>query len=74
MPWTDADAERHTKNAKTAQQKKIWATVANEVLKKSGDEGKAIRIANSAVNKDLAGASDGSGGPKPKPADKKGTT
>jgi hypothetical protein len=51
MPWTSKDAKRHTKAAKSPAAKKQWAKTADAVLAKSGDEGKAIRIANAAVNK-----------------------
>lgn len=45
MPWTSSDADRHKKGLTPLQQKR-WAAIANDVLKSSGDEGKAIRIAN----------------------------
>ena len=51
MPWKAASAKRHTKKAKTPKKKRQWAKVANAVLKKSGDEGMAIRIANAAVKR-----------------------
>jgi len=51
MPWKAASAKRHTKKAKSPAKKKQWAKVANKVLKESGDEGKAIRIANAAVKR-----------------------
>jgi uncharacterized protein YdaT len=51
MPWNSKDAKQHTKAATTPGKKKEWAGVANAVLKKSGDEGKAIRIANAMVKK-----------------------
>ena len=51
MPWKLGDALRHTKQASSPKKKKQWTTVANSVLEKSGDEGKAIRIANSQVKK-----------------------
>jgi len=51
MPWTMADAPRHTKAAKSTKAKSQWSSVANKVLKESGDEGKAVRIANAAVKK-----------------------
>lgn len=56
MPWTAADAGKHHKGLSAAQKKK-WAATANAVLsecKESGGsdcEGKAIRVANSVVNK-----------------------
>ena len=51
MPWKMSDAPRHTKKADTPAKKQQFATVANKVLAESGDEGKAIRIANAAVAK-----------------------
>jgi hypothetical protein len=51
MPWSAADASRKTHKAKSAGAKKQWSATANAVLAKSGDEGKAIRIANAAVAK-----------------------
>ena len=49
MPWVPADATSHTKKANTDAKKKKWAKIANGVLKESGDEGKAIRLANLAM-------------------------
>jgi uncharacterized protein YdaT len=52
MPWTASDGpSRHTKRANSPAKRKKWAGVANAVLKKSGDEGKAIRIANAMVKR-----------------------
>jgi hypothetical protein len=52
MPWKPNDGpSRHTKSANTSAKKKQWASTANSVLKESGDEGKAVRIANAAVKK-----------------------
>ena len=51
MPWSSADATKKTKKAKSPKAKKQWSSVANKVLKDSGDEGKAVRIANAAVAK-----------------------
>ena len=51
MPWKMSDAPHHTKKANTPAKKKQVATVANKVLQESGDEGKAIRVANAAVAK-----------------------
>ncbi len=51
MPWTSKDAKKHTKSAGSPKSKKQWSKVANSVLQQSGDEGKAIRIANAAVKK-----------------------
>lgn len=49
MPWQASDAKGHTKKASTPAKSRQWSAVANAVLEKSGDEGKAVRIANAAV-------------------------
>ena len=49
MPWTAADAERHTRKAATRTLRELWAKVANECLERTGDEGRAIREANAVV-------------------------
>ena len=51
MPWKSGDAKKHTKKADTAAKRLQWARVANRVLSETGDEGRAIRIANAAVAK-----------------------
>jgi uncharacterized protein YdaT len=51
MPWSMSDAYDKTKKAKSPAAKKQWKTVANKVLSESGDDAKAIRIANAAVAK-----------------------
>jgi uncharacterized protein YdaT len=52
MPWNANDGPaRHTKKANTPAKKKQWADIANKVRNESGDEGKAVRIANAAVKK-----------------------
>lgn len=51
MPWIPKSATRHTAKAKSQAAKKQWASTANSVLADSGDEGKAIRIANAAVKR-----------------------
>jgi len=49
MPWTPATFKsRHNKGLSKGKASKA-ASIANAVLKKTGDEGKAIRIANAAV-------------------------
>lgn len=50
MPWSSDDGPaRHTKKATTPAKKKQWSDIANKVRTESGDEGKAVRIANAAV-------------------------
>lgn len=50
MPWNKNDGPaRHTKKANTPAKKQQWASVANKVREESGDEGKAVRVANAAV-------------------------
>jgi hypothetical protein len=51
MPWKPSDATRHTKKAKSAIAKRQFADVANSILERTGDEGRAIRGANAAVAK-----------------------
>lgn len=53
MPWTPKDASRHTKKAKSAKHKRQWAHVADSVLRKTGDEGAAVRAANGVVKKGM---------------------
>jgi hypothetical protein len=51
MPWSPKDASRFTRKAKGPKAKRQFAHVANVVLAKTGDEGRAIRSANAAVAK-----------------------
>jgi uncharacterized protein YdaT len=48
------DADGHTKKANDPKRQRMWAEIANSVLSDTGDEGRAIREANSAVAKDFA--------------------
>ncbi len=66
MPWSPGDAMRHTHLAADATAQRQWAHVANGVLKRTGDEAKAIEAANSVIGKrhakangDLAGVETG---------------
>jgi hypothetical protein len=58
MPWTVADVDAHKKGL-SAKQQRQWVHVANDVLARcqaageEGCDGKAIRMANSAVDKSL---------------------
>lgn len=49
MPWTPDDAPSHTKKATSETAKRRWAEIANQVLERTGDEGRAIREANAVV-------------------------
>lgn len=51
MPWSPADAARHTKKAKSAVAKRQWRDVANSVLARTGDDGLAVREANGVIAK-----------------------
>ena len=51
MPWTAKSAAGKTKAADTPAKKRMWAHVANAVLAKTGDEGRAVREANAAVRR-----------------------
>jgi hypothetical protein len=49
MPWAPSDATGHQKKAKSAVSKRQWSDVANSVLKRTGDEGQAVREANGVI-------------------------
>ena len=49
MPWTPKKASSKTKKANTGPKQKQWSDVANSVLKKTGDDARAIREANAVV-------------------------
>lgn len=51
MPWTPRDATSKTKKAKSPTAKRQWAHVADSVLAKTGDEGRAVREANAVVKR-----------------------
>jgi uncharacterized protein YdaT len=51
MPWRASDAPRSTRKARTPAKRSKWAKVANSVLRASGSDAKAIRIANAALKK-----------------------
>lgn len=51
MPWPPEDAEKKTKKASSPKAKRQWADVADSVLSKTGDEGRAIREANAVVKR-----------------------
>ena len=51
MPWSASDATHHTKKANTPAKRRMWAAVANSELKATGNEGRAVRAANSVVGK-----------------------
>jgi hypothetical protein len=49
MPWDPSDAPAHDRKASTPAQRRQWAAVANSVLAKTGDDGRAVRTANGVV-------------------------
>ena len=54
MPWTPSEASRFTRKAKSSKRKRQWAHVADSMLKRTGDDGAAIRAANAVVKKSQA--------------------
>lgn len=52
MPWKPGDAAQHTKAADTPAKRARWAKLANACLEHHGDEGRAIKIANAAMDTD----------------------
>lgn len=51
MPWTSKDSARHTRKAKSSKKRRQWSHVANSVLRRTGDEGRAVREANAVVKR-----------------------
>ena len=51
MPWTSTDASAKTRAADDPAKQQAWAATANAVLKKTGNEQSAIKIANAQVNR-----------------------
>ena len=51
MPWQPSDAERHNSNANTPALQRQWSDVANSVLKRTGNEGLAIREASGVIKR-----------------------
>lgn len=50
MPWSPDDGPaRHTRKANTPKKRRQWSDVANNVLDRTGDEGRAVRSANAVV-------------------------
>ncbi len=48
MPWTAKDADKFKKGL-SPKQKRKWAAIANSALKRTGNEGIAIKSANGSV-------------------------
>jgi|GEM_PF-4615745 len=51
MPFTLADAPRHTHKATSPVAKRQWAHVAESARKRGAPEGAAIRMANAVVKR-----------------------
>ncbi len=51
MPWSPKDATGKTHAADTAKKKRMWAEIANSLLKKGASEASAIRQANAVVKR-----------------------
>lgn len=51
MPWGPQDASKKTHKANTGKKRRQWAHVANAVLAKTGDEGRAVREANGVIGR-----------------------
>jgi hypothetical protein len=50
MPWQASDAKDKTKKAMSPGAAAKWARIANKVLAETGDEGRAVRVANSSLD------------------------
>lgn len=52
MPWTADQAPKfNSSTTGSPHLQTLWANAANAALKEYGDEGRAIRVANAAVQK-----------------------
>jgi hypothetical protein len=51
MPWSPKDAASKTRKADSPAERKTWSKVANRTLRDTGDEGRAVRIANYVVKR-----------------------
>ncbi len=51
MPWKPQDAKRHDKKAGSGKKARQWSDVANSVLRRTGNEGLAVREASGVVKK-----------------------
>lgn len=51
MPWTEKEASQKTKKASSPNLKRQWRDIANNVLSKTGDDAKAIKIANGVIKR-----------------------
>lgn len=49
IPWIAKDAKAKTHKADTPKKSRQWADVADSVLAKTGNEGRAVREANAVV-------------------------
>jgi hypothetical protein len=47
MLFSPEDATRYKKGLSSNEAKERWASIASKILSETGDEGKAIRVANS---------------------------
>lgn len=55
MPWSAADAPRHTRKADTPEKRQRWAAIANQALAEGKSEAAAIKIANAAIGEHTGG-------------------
>jgi uncharacterized protein YdaT len=51
MPWSGSSFAKHNKSLRSPHAKAVAAKIANQVLSRTGDEGRAIREANAAVGR-----------------------
>ena len=51
MPWKESDVPKKNKKAKSGRCKRAFVTAGNSILRKTGDEGRAVRGGNFAVQK-----------------------
>jgi hypothetical protein len=54
MPWSPSDAKSHTSKARNPKLARQWADIANNALKRSGNDASAIRQANGVIAHEVA--------------------
>jgi uncharacterized protein YdaT len=57
MPFTAKDAASHTKKASTVSLQKLWARIANRLLRQGASDASAIRLANAVIARRGSGLS-----------------
>ncbi len=55
MPWKPSQAHAHNKGINDPATARRWSKIANSMLQKSGDDAKALRVANGVIKESKMG-------------------